>query len=300
MDTPQSRYDALSDRVFALYEEKRFAEALEVLSEPRTGVEPWFAELAHTEACVRALQGDPAGAFRVLQAASDAGGWWDAGILTEDDDLAGLQSLPGFQGLVALSASRQKSDPRPAIVKLPPSGKPGGVVVALHGAAQNAARAAADWAGVLDLGYALVCVDSSQHMSPMYQTWPHRDRAIEDIARALAELPDELKGLPLIAAGFSAGGRAALDWALTAQPERAVGVVVLAPALRALPAQAQGPLSPATILIGTEDDLLEVVDGAAAQLATFGLTIDKLPGLGHESPVDLTDHLREVLPGINV
>ena len=149
-----------------------------------------------------------------------------------------------------------------------------------------------DWAGVLELGYALVGVESSQLMSPMYRTWPDPAIAREDIARALAQLPEELRGLPLIAAGFSAGGRVALDWALSGQPEQAAGVVVLAPALRELPAEAHGALQPATVLIGTEDDLIEVVDEAADQLAALGLTIHKVPALGHEFPDDLTVHLR--------
>jgi dienelactone hydrolase len=150
----------------------------------------------------------------------------------------------------------------------------------------------------LELGFALVCVESSQRMTPMYRTWPERERAVEDIARALDELPEELQGLPLIAAGFSAGGRAALDWALTASPTTAAGVIVVAPALRELPAEAQGTLSPAAVLIGTDDELLDVVDNAAAQLTTFGLIVEKLPGVGHRVPADLTDQLRALLPGI--
>jgi predicted esterase len=314
VDTPEQRYEDLADRVFTLYTEGRQRAALDLLAQPDPELEPWSAELAHSAACLHGSLGDPAAALQVLRTASQGGAWWDPSILTDDDDLAALQSLPEFQELVALSATRRSADPRPALIQLPPDEydpvlraaaagdhvvRVGGVVVALHGAGQTAARAAADWAGVLELGYALVSVESSQRMSPMYRTWPDPELAREDIARALAQLPEELRGLPLIAAGFSAGGRAALDWALTGQPERAAGVVVLAPALRALPAEAQGSLSPATILIGAEDDLLEVVDDAAAQLTSLGLTIHKLPGLGHEVPAGLTDHLRALLPGID-
>lgn len=81
------------------------------------------------------------------------------------------------------------------------------------------------------------------------------------------------------------------------QPEPAAGVVVLAPALRELPVEAQGELSPASILIGTDYELLEVVDEAAEKLAAFGLTIHRLPGLDHEVPADLVIQLRALLPG---
>lgn len=298
MDNPEGRYDRLIDRASALYEEGLQAVALDLMADLDPELEPWSAELAHLRACLLVTIGEPAEALRVLQEASDAGGWWDEAILTEDDDLAALQDLPAFKTLVALSRDRRTTAQDPPLIELPASSV-GGVVVALHGAGLRASHAMRDWAGVLDLGYALVGVESSQLMSPMYRTWPDPAIAREDIARALAQLPEELRGLPLIAAGFSAGGRVALDWALTGQPERAAGVVVLAPALRELPTEAQGPLSPATILIGTEDDLLEVVDEAAAQLTAFGLTIQKLPALGHEIPADLTEHLRALLPGID-
>ena len=66
----------------------------------------------------------------------------------------------------------------------------------------------------------------------------------------------------------------------------AAGVVVLTPALRELPAAASTALSPATVLIGSEDELLEVVEAADPQLSAFGLTVERLPGLGHEFPAD--------------
>ena len=293
MDTPEARYDRLTDRVSALYDEGLQPVALDLLAAEDPELEPWSAELAHLRACLLGSIGEPAEALRVLQQAGDTGAWWSPEILTEDDDLAALQLLPAFQAVVATSRQRQVTAQDPPLIELPSSVV--GVVVALHGAGQRASHAMRDWAGVLDLGYALVGVESSQLMSPMYRTWPDPAIARDDIARALDHLPEDLRRLPLIAAGFSAGGRAALDWALRGQPTPAAGVVVLAPALRDLPTQAHGALEPATILIGTDDELLEVVDEAADQLTAFGLTIHKLPGLAHEFPDDLATHLRDLL-----
>lgn len=297
MDTPEARYDQLTDRVAALYDEGLQQLALDLVVEVEPDLQPWSAELAHLHACLLGSLDRPAEALTVLQNASAAGGWWDAGLLTEDDDLAALQNLPAFQELVALSRSRRVTAQDPPLIRLPaqpPAAEAAegeaaereaaeaplrGVVVALHGAGQRASHAMRDWAVVLDHGYALVAVESSQLMSPMYRTWPDPEIARTDIARAIADIP---KDLPVIAAGFSAGGRVALDWALRGQPEPVAGVVVLAPAIRELPAEAQGSLEPASLLIGTEDDLLEVVD--EEQLAKLGITVHKLPGLGHEFP----------------
>ena len=296
MTTPEARYDQLTDRAEALYSEGRQREALALFEPVDAELEPWRAELAHLKACLLGSVGETDAALRVLEEASALGAWWQESILTEDDDLATLQALPGFRRVVALSRERRVVDPTPPVLQVP-VGEATGVLVALHGAGQRATHAARDWAGVVGLGYALLCVESSQLMSPMYRTWPDREYAAQDIARGLAALPEDLRGLPVIAAGFSAGGRTALDWALTAHPEPAAGVVVLAPALRELPAEASTALVPATVLIGSEDELLEVVEAAGPQLSALGLTVERLPGLGHEFPADFAARLAVVLRG---
>ncbi|WP_432943491.1 alpha/beta hydrolase [Kribbella sp. CA-253562] len=293
MQPAEDRYDALTDEVAALYDAGRQADALALMDAGDDDLTPWSAELAHLRACLLGSLGQTQAALAVLRKESEAGGWWAEPILTDDDDLAGLQSLPEFQEVVALSRQRRNTDPTPPLVHL--GTQPTRVVVALHGAGQRATHAARDWSGVLELGCALICVESSQLMSPMYRTWPDRQAARDDIARALTQLPEELRGLPLIAAGFSAGGRAALDWALTGLPQRADGVLALAPALRELPQSAANPLSPATILIGTDDDLLDVVTSVTPELTGLGVIVRQLPGVAHHRPADfgtlLADHL---------
>ncbi|WP_433013010.1 alpha/beta hydrolase [Kribbella sp. CA-294648] len=319
METAENRYDQLTDRIAALYDEGLQQVALDLLDTAEPDLAPWAAELAHLRACLLGSLGESTEALAALQRASDAGGWWDEGILTEDDDLIGLQHLPAFQAIVDLSRTRRVTRHDPPLIQLP-GGKPAapaaqggtvarpsaseqggvaagpGVVVALHGAGQRAAHAMRDWAGVLELGYVLVGVESSRLMSPMYRTWPDPAEAAADIARALEQLPAELTALPMIAAGFSAGGRVAINWAVSADPVPVGGAVVLAPALRELPEQAQGTLSPASIVIGTEDDLLEVVDGAEQRLTKLGFTVERVPGLGHEIPQDFAARLADLLP----
>jgi predicted esterase len=294
---PEAEYDALTDRVASMYEQGAYQEALAALDQADDSLRPWLAELTHLRACLLAVLGQPDQALAALQTAATTGAWWDDTLLTEDDDLATLQSLPGFADLLESSREgRAASRPETSapVVRLP-SGEVRGVVIALHGAGQRATHAAHDWASVTSLGYALVCVESSQLMSPMYRTWPDPERSRDDVAQALAQLPTELRTAPLIAAGFSAGGRVALDWALTAQPRPVAGVVVLAPALRQLPADAHGALEPAVVLMGTDDDLREVVEEAGEQLRSFGVSVELLPGVAHEFPSDFADRLSKVL-----
>jgi dienelactone hydrolase len=294
---PEAEYDALTDRVASLYEQGAYQEALAALDQADDSLRPWLAELTHLRACVLAVLGQPDQALAALQTAATTGAWWDDTLLTEDDDLATLQRLSGFADLLEssrVSRAASQSESSRLVVQLP-RGEVRGVVVALHGAGQRATHAARDWASVTSLGYALVCVESSQLMSPMYRTWPDPERSREDVARALSHLPTELQSVDVIAAGFSAGGRVALDWALTAQPRPVAGVVVLAPALRQLPAEAHGVLEPAVVLMGTDDDLLEVVEEAGEQLRGFGVSVELLPGVGHEFPTDFGDRLSDAL-----
>jgi predicted esterase len=295
VQTPEATYDALTDRVASLYEQGACREALALLDDTDDALLPWLAELTHTRACLLGVLGEPEQALAALQSAAATGAWWDDSLLIEDDDLAGLQDLPGFADLLELSRKQRSRSSVATPILERPAGQARGVVVALHGAGQRAAHAARDWASVTSLGYALLCVESSQLVSPMYRTWPDPERSRDDVAQALAQLPGDLQSLPLIAAGFSAGGRVALDWALRGRPQPVAGVVVLAPALRGLPDAAAGALEPSAVLMGTDDDLREVVEEAGEQLRGLGVSVDWLPGVGHEFPADFADRVERVL-----
>jgi predicted esterase len=284
------RYAAVSDAVFELYAEARFEEALAVLDDAGPELGPWQAELAHLRACLLGRLGEPARALRVLQHAQSAGAWWAPDILSGDDDLAALEQLPDFPALVAAShaawtaanARLERSGDRLVL----PAKKACGLVVALHGAEQDADDAVDDWGGVVAKGWSLLAVRSSQRTSPRYRSWPDEGIAHREIAAAIAEAPAGLAGGPLVAAGFSAGGRVALRWALTARPVPVSGVVAVAPAMQdQQPPQPAAPLSPATLVVGADDDLAEQVRLLAAQLPDFQLNVRL--GHGHRVPADV-------------
>jgi len=107
MQTEESRYDELIDRVEALYEDGRFQEGIEVPEAESSGLDAWIAELAHLKTCLLGVSGDADGALRTLQEASATGAWWLPVILTDDEDLEALQARPEFQELVAESGDRR-------------------------------------------------------------------------------------------------------------------------------------------------------------------------------------------------
>ena len=282
-------YLAIVDDVFTAYAEGRFDDGLARLDSAPEELEAWQAELAYHRACLLGASGAPDAALAALQTASAAGGWWDPAVLRDEDDLSAVRGRADFEELVATSAPRWEggqSLDRSGDILLEATGSPRGLLVALHGAEEDASDAAHAWGVAREVGLAVLAVRSSRRTSPSYRTWGPDALSAPDLADALATHGVE-PDAPLYVAGFSAGGRIAIDWALRRQPVPVTGVIAVAPALtaEALPSTAPGPaLDPAHILVGSEDDLLEDVLAVGESLAGAGFRVDVLAGVGHEVP----------------
>lgn len=295
-------YRELSDTVFRLHAAHRLREALELLTVPPHELRPWRAELAHLRACLHGSLGEHDQALDVLVDAHAAGSWWDPRILVEDDDLSGLWHVPAFDLLVASSreqwqqanATTDRTGDRVAL----PDNAPRGLLVALHGAEEDADDAMEAWGRATLQGFAVLAVRSSQRTSPSYRSWPDPQRATLEVAEAHALLPGHVRALPTVAAGFSAGGRVALHWALTGDPLPVAGVVAVAPAASTdrLPSHAaQTPLRPALLVVGSQDELSGDVAAIGRELASHGFVVDVVPGLGHAFPDDFGTRLETAL-----
>lgn len=301
--SPLATYRALSDAIFTLYEAGRQREALTLLGGAGPELLPWRSELAHLGACLHGSLGERDAAMAALAEAHAAGGWWDPEVLVEDDDLASLAGLPEFGVLVDSSRerwARANAEPdRTGDRLVLPSGRVRGLLVALHGAEETADDALAAWGAATDLGFAVLGVRSSQRTSPGYRSWPDQPRAAAEIADALGTLPPDLRDLPLVACGFSAGGRVALHWALSGTPGTVAGVVAVAPAVRgALGRCDPGALDPALLLVGTDDDLHDDVVATGRELAASGFGVDVVAGLGHRLPDGLPQRLTTALGAV--
>ncbi|ELP63221.1 alpha/beta hydrolase [Streptomyces turgidiscabies] len=301
----EALYRALDETVSRLYGEGRLADALKVVEDEAPRIPSRRADTAHLAACLLTLTGRAEDALAELRAALADGAWWSPAILVDDDDLAAVRDLEGFAPLLRESTARHANATGvtlPPVVRRPP-GTPRGVLVALHGADQDAALAAEQWAAAVDAGLVLVAVDSSQRSTPRYRSWPDTDLAVRDITASLAELAEAERVLPLLAAGFSAGARVAVLWALSDAAARPSGFLAVAPALtpdhldgewRAV--AAQGAVR-GRILVGEEDtDVTPEVYDAHALLADAGsdVTLETIPGLGHDFPADFA----RVLPAL--
>ena len=302
--TALETYRALSDSIFSLYAEGDQRAALALLDDLHPDLLPWQAELAHLKACLHGALGEDAEALATLETAHAAGAWWDPAILVDDDDLESLVDNPAFASLVESSRARwvlanadlDRSGDRLAL----PTGSPRGLLVALHGAEEDAGDAMVAWSAAVENGFAVLAVRSSQRTSPAYRSWPDQTRAAAEIADALGALPPGVRSLPVVAAGFSAGGRVALRWALSAEPCAVAGVIAVAPAVSGDLEQAGvGALDPAVVVVGGDDDLVH--DGVAAGevLRAVGFRTDVVPGVGHCFPDDFPQRLKAALGSVD-
>jgi dienelactone hydrolase len=302
----RAAYRAIEDQVVALYTEGRYGDGVGLLRAAIPRLPSWRADLAHLAACLLGAAGRPAEALAELRSAFDAGAWWHRRILVDDDDLASLRDLPGFADLVERSHARALESgaaPRPPQVRRP-AGAARGLLVALHGAGEDADDAVTSWSAAVTAGFVLVAPDSSQRNTPTYRSWPDPATGLRDLAAALAALPAGDQGLPLVAAGFSAGGRQAILWALAGEPGRPAGFIAVAPAIgpahldptQVTAAVARGVTG--TVLLGerdddVRDDALPAIDGL--HRAGLRCALDLIPGLGHAFPDDFPVRLHDAL-----
>jgi hypothetical protein len=299
---PVQAYRELNEQVFRLYADGRQGDALRLLDAADDALVPWQAELAYLRACLYGSLGQHDRAVAALDAAATEGAWWDPAVLADDNDLAGARELAAFGPLLEIVAERwraanaalDRAGDRLAV----PDGPARGVLIGLHGAEEDADDAMLAWRSATEYGYAVLAVRSSQRTSPNYRTWPDAELAAAEIAEAHGGLPVDLGSLPVIAAGFSAGARIALRWALTGVPFAAAGVIAVAPALAvdAVPTPSPARLDPARLLVGADDDLADDVAAVADRLAPGGFALDVVTGLGHAFPADFSSRLTAWLP----
>jgi hypothetical protein len=309
------QYSDLLGRVFPLYQDQRYADALAHVRAAAGDLPALRSDTAHLAACLLALDGRPDEALAELRSAYDDGGWWGRPLLEEDDDLAALKTLDGFAGLVDASDDRCRASQEAAdeMVVIGDVDEARAVLVALHGANGDGPRAAAIWQPLASHDVLLAAPTSSRRTTPSHRTWSDGASDWRDIRQVATLLADPAR--LLIVGGMSAGGRQALQWIISPRELTASGEVVLSvelvpsaflvvcPAIgvsrldrAAIPAAAARGARGHAVL-GAEDGGTEPALEALELLRAEGIdvSIDVVEGLGHNYPVDFVERVAPVL-----
>jgi predicted esterase len=187
------------------------------------------------------------------------------------------------------------------------TGRPSpGLLVALHGWGELAEEFVEPWRAGAQAGLLVAVPESSQEPTPRFFVWDDRERARDDVARALSSLRrtwhvDEERSLY---AGFSQGGGLAVSWALTEGPLEARAFLAFAAGLSDVAPEALRSLDQATargvrgrLVVGDADEALDDARDLHETLRAGGVpcTLDIVPGLDHDLPGDIDERLTYAL-----
>jgi predicted esterase len=307
------RFLALNDRVFALYGDGRFGEALALVEEAEPSLPGWRSRTTYWRACLECVLGRPDAALGALQWGLEGGVWWRPDWLVTDHDLEPLWNRAGFKEVVAESERRQQAanadrPRRPKVLLFPSRGEPRGLLVALHMYGATADRSAPLWRPAADAGFVVCLPESTTVQADGLPCWDDDVATDRDVALGIEEAMQahEVTGRPVVLAGASQGGVRAAEMALRGRPVAAGAFIGIVAGL-ADPDLIEGTAEAASerglrawLLTGERDAARQGVETFHAQLSGYGIPcrLDVVEDLGHTFPNDFEDRLRAVLPAL--
>jgi len=297
---PSDGYLRAFTRLGDLVVDGRLADALLEVRRMRVDFPEQASALAHTEACLLALDGRVEDAIEVLSGLVANGGWLSRRQLA-DPDLASLASHPSYGGLTATMLGREDAARRSAHRRAPdvtverPHSSIRATVVALHMLGVTGAETAAIWVPVVDAGIAVVTVESALLNGDGLPCWDDQGLAERNV-RTGVDAAREL-GAPLVLAGGSQGAGVAARLALGGALPGLAGFlcVVGAPAPGTWPANLR---LPGALVIGGADRLTARRQREfERELGAAGIAVDavEVPGLPHVYPDDWGARAPELL-----
>jgi predicted esterase len=312
-------YQLLDARVMELYREQNYAGAFDLLTAEGPRYPGHETDVSYMRSCLAARKGDHGLAVEILEQAVEQGLWFGEMLLRRSPSWQPLQGLPDFERVAAACLDRQRAaqagrPPAHYSALIPESGTPPyRSIVALHGNGENPRKALDGWRAVVDEGWLLAAIESSQIVQSDGYVWDDTEVALREIQEQHAALAadHELSADHLVIAGFSMGGYTALRVALSGTiPARAF--ILLGPGgpdpgaddlgswlpliqeVRARGAQPRGYL-----LAGQDDDVtsVETQRRLAGFLTEQGIPcgFEAVPGVAHAYPLDFRPFIQRSL-----
>lgn len=208
----QMKFPELSDRVFLLYTEGKYLDALQLVEQNEGRFPEHSARTTFWKMCLLSRSGHSEDIISVFQKALDAGLWWAENQFI-DSDLDAVRDLPGFKQLVAVSQQKYeevrahiKRDQTILLPEPPESGKYP-LLIALHGRNGNKDAHLEHWEVARQRGWLVLSVQSTQPLFSGSYCWDDPALGLADLYSYYDEIRQKYQIDPerVVIAGFSQG-----------------------------------------------------------------------------------------------
>ncbi|HKA48315.1 MAG TPA: alpha/beta fold hydrolase [Candidatus Dormibacteraeota bacterium] len=236
-------------------------------------------------------------ALEVLEGAESENHLWRLQLLRMPE-LESLRADPRFDALTRRAQARvaaRNFQPRLLLAEPEPAVTNPTLLLGLHGASSTADEYHRHWLPATRLGCMVASPQSTQPATESTFCWDDRRQVRRDLESWIDKLPEHAE---TVLTGFSQGALVALELALTGDPAPAIGVIAVAPSF---PPPERLPDSTVTLnveIVYNAGDLWgRRVPVTAEALRSRGhrVTVEELPGLGHDFPHDFAERLPVLL-----
>jgi dienelactone hydrolase len=215
-------FDDLQDETMRLYQQGDYAATLDLLTREGDQYPDEGSWVLYMRACMAARVGQPAETVRLLDEALDRGYWFGEPVMRQSPSFLPLQGQPDFERVAALNIARAaEAHAEPVLLVREPdggcAGAPCPAVLALHGNGADGPSALRGWEPLVDRGWLLAALQSSQIAGQNQFVWDDQAVALREAADHYAALQAQytLDPARTLVAGFSMGGETALRLALS-------------------------------------------------------------------------------------
>lgn len=212
--------ERLTQQVEALFQEKRYAEALALATREETTFPHAQPYLRYLRFCAAGRLNQPERVLQLLKEALDEGIWYAERLLRQSPSLQAMQNRPEYEALIQKSIALQAADEtvHRSLSVLEPPGAAKGLIFFLHGNGARVTETEAFWQAWVAQGWRVALPQSSQvFFAGGGGIWDDTEQAVPELRAHLATLHERgaLDPARTVIVGHSMGGQLALRLALS-------------------------------------------------------------------------------------
>jgi dienelactone hydrolase len=213
----QMTFREVTDRLIALYGEKKFEEALVMIEEHLDAFPEQKSRMVFWRMCLLSLSNHPEETISTFRQGLDAGLWWQPELFA-DPDLNSVRDLPEFQRLMAVSqekyeVARTHIEREYAILQPePPASGRYPLLITLHGRNGNKDVDLGQWEVARQRGWLVLSCQSTQPVFEGAYHWDNPATGLSDLLFYYEQVSQKYPIDPqrVVIAGFSQGSGMAI------------------------------------------------------------------------------------------